>query len=106
MPAETPVRTGERVRAPVSHARPLLGRAPGVVIAVTSHGVIVEFDRPAPGVIPGEHHGTVVALEQFERGAEAPPTTTPADRPNPHPRAGPAGSVHEPSGTVSIRVGR
>jgi hypothetical protein len=74
MTAETPIRPGERVRVPISHARPDLGSTPGTVLAVTSRGVIVEFDRPQPGIIPGGHHGTVAAPEQLERVTEPRPT--------------------------------
>jgi hypothetical protein len=70
MTAETPIRPGERVRVPISHARPDLGTTLGTVLAVTSRGIIVEFDRPQPGLIPGGHHGTVAAPEQLERISE------------------------------------
>jgi hypothetical protein len=66
MTADKPVRPGERVRVPISHAHPCLGSTLGTVLAITGRGVIVEFDRPEPGIIPGGHHGTVAAPEQFE----------------------------------------
>jgi hypothetical protein len=70
MTAETPVRAGERVRVPISHARPDLGSTLGTILAVARRGVIVEFDRPEPGIIHGGRHGTVAAPEQLERISE------------------------------------
>jgi hypothetical protein len=58
------------VRVPISHARPYLGSTLGTVLAVTSRGVIVEFERPEPGLLPEGHHGTVAAPEQLERVTE------------------------------------
>jgi hypothetical protein len=72
MPEEPPIEPGERVRAPISHACPSLGTAPGTVLAVTARGVIVEFDQAQPGIISAGHHGTVVAPAELDRLAGPP----------------------------------